>query len=187
MKKLFLLLLLIVLLPVVFADSTIKIPYSITGTNESIQISIDDGTEINQRLGTSFSIKDNLLKDTEAICGNVSESCQNDIGVLVNVFRNQTDTSQQSMVLYKEYLTNYTVAENTLKVQLDACNQRITDLANPPNVADFSSQLSICQADKKDCEDSKFVWGIGGLIIGALGYHFLWKKNFASEQQVFNN
>ena len=70
----------------------------------------------------------------------------------------------------QDYLTKYTQCFeewNTCKAEKQA-TFTATQQAQ--------SQLSTCQTEKKSAEDGKMVFGIGGLIIGALGYYFIFVR-----------
>ncbi len=70
-----------------------------------------------------------------------------------------SSTNTNYLAKYEEALTNY-----------NDCKSERSSLITQRQQAE--SAKSTCETEKQAAEEAKLLWGIGGLILGAVGYHF---------------
>lgn len=83
----------------------------------------------------------------------------------------QEKLSQNSGNSTNNYVDKYTQATE----QLSECNSDKPALVTARQSAE--SKLSTCETEKKSNEDQKVTWGIGGAVLGALVYWFIFVKS----------
>jgi len=71
--------------------------------------------------------------------------------------------------------TNYLAKYEEALVNYNDCKSERSSLVTQRQAAE--SAKSTCETDKKSAEDQKLLWAVGGIVLGAVGYMFIFDKS----------
>lgn len=168
MKKQILLVTLVFLLSLTFVSASIEtIPVNVTYSNESNQLSISGENLFWQKILTNetFSVSLNIIRasevsitDLQSSLSNMTSMCNSSMNYLNPLIECIGNASR---------LQGVELAYNNTNALLSQCTTERDNLNNQVSI------IPTLTKEKSDATSQRWLFGVGGVIVGAVGYWFL--------------